>query len=112
MRSGKGNWRRCRDVDEFVEEKGSGEVGPEPGPNMMWNAKYGMHRGGMMGGSRVAGEMLLSPDEARDLAQRWLDARMPGREAGIPDAFYGYYTLHFTEGGAGGGDGEHPRPHG
>jgi len=74
----------------------SGAVGPEPGPNMMWNAKYGMHRGGRMGmmGSYTDGEMTLSPGEAQDVAQRWLDANRPGRTAGEADTFYGYYTLH------------------
>ncbi len=27
---------------ELLVDKDSGAVGPEPGPNMMWNAKYGM----------------------------------------------------------------------
>ena len=43
--------------------------------------------------------MLVSSDEARDVAQRWLDDNLPGREAGSPDQFYGYYTLHFLRDG-------------
>jgi len=84
---------------ELLVDKSSGAVTPEPGPNMMWNAEYGMHRGGMMGNSLRDGEMLVSPDEARDVAQRWLDDNLPGREAGTPDQFYGYYTLHFLRDG-------------
>ena len=42
---------------------------------------------------------MLLPDEAQDIAQRWLDANLPGRAAGNPDAFYGYYTLHFLKEG-------------
>ena len=90
---------------ELLVDKSSGAVGPEMGPNMMWNAKYGMMgsggmmgRGGMMGGS-ATGEMTLSSQEATDIAQRWLDANLPGRTAGQPDAFYGYYTLHFLKDG-------------
>jgi hypothetical protein len=84
---------------ELLVDKERGAVGPEPGPNMMWNAKYGMMgRGGMMGGY-AAYEMTLSPEEARDVAQRWLDANLPGRSAGEADAFYGYYTLHFLHDG-------------
>ena len=50
---------------ELLVDKDSGAVGPEYGPNMMWNTKYGMHRGGrmgMMGGYGYAtGEMTVSP---------------------------------------------------
>jgi hypothetical protein len=69
----------------------------------MWNAKYGMmSRGsGMMGmmGGYASGEMTLSPQEAEAVAQRWLDANLPGRTAGEADEFYGYYTLHFLKDG-------------
>lgn len=88
---------------EVLVDKSSGAVGPEPGPNMMWNAKYGMMgRGGMMGmrGGYASGSMTLSPEEAADVAQRWLDANLPGRTAGEADPFYGYYTLHFLRDGA------------
>jgi hypothetical protein len=70
---------------------------------MMWNAKYGMHRGGrmgMVGGYGYAiGEMTVSPTEAEAIAQQWLDANLRERTAGEPDAFYGYYTLHFLKDG-------------
>jgi hypothetical protein len=87
---------------ELLVDKSSGAVGPEPGPNMMWNAKYGMMgRGGMMGrmGGYSDDEMVLSPDEAQDVVQRWLEANLPGRMAGEADPFYGYYTLHFLNDG-------------
>lgn len=87
---------------ELLVDKSSGAVGPEPGPNMMWNAKYGMMRGGgMMGmmGGYADDEIVLSPDEAQDVTQRWLDANLPGRTAGEADLFYGYYTLHFLNDG-------------
>ena len=65
---------------ELLVDQDSGAVGPEPGPNMMWNAKYGMMgRGdgmiGMMGGY-ASGEMTLSPEEDEDVAQRWLVANL------------------------------------
>jgi len=90
---------------ELLVDKGTGAVGPEPGPNMMWNAKYGMMgQGGMMGrrgmmAGLATGEMTLSPTEAEEVAQRWLDANLPGRTAGEADPFYGYYTLHFLKDG-------------
>ena len=84
---------------ELLVDKDTGAVGPEPGPNMMWNAKYGMMgRGGMMAGW-ATGEMTLSATEAEEVAQRWLDANLPGRTAGEADPFYGYYTLHFLNDG-------------
>ena len=84
---------------ELLVDKDTGAVGPEPGPNMMWNAKYGMMgRGSMMGGY-TTGDMTLSPEKAQEVAQRWLDANRPGRAAGEADAFYGYYTLHFLNDG-------------
>jgi hypothetical protein len=86
---------------ELLVNKSDGSVGPEPGPNMMWNAEYGMHRGGRMGmmGGYATDEMTISPGEAEQIAQRWLDANLPGRTAGEADPFYGYYTLHFLNDG-------------
>ena len=86
---------------ELLVDKAGGDVGPEPGPNMMWNSKYGMHRGGRMGmmGGFTADVMELSPQDAEAVAQRWLDANLPGRSAGEADPFYGYYTLHYLRDG-------------
>jgi len=86
---------------ELLVNKAGGDVGPEPGPNMMWNNKYGMHRGGMMGmmGGSTTGATELSPQDAESVAQRWLDANLPGRSAGEADPFYGYYTLHYLRDG-------------
>jgi hypothetical protein len=86
---------------------------PEPGPNMMWNTKYGHMRGfgtvGMIGSSQFGGitaspdsaaEMPVSPDEAVETAQRYLDRYLPGDQVEDEvDAFYGYYTLHILRDG-------------
>jgi hypothetical protein len=85
----------------------SGALYPEPGPNMMWNVKYGhmaqggmmgrgMMGGGMMGSLRQpSGDMTVSADEAIAAAKDWLDANLPGVMAGDEaEAFYGYYTIH------------------
>lgn len=82
---------------ELLVDKYTGAVGPEYGPNMMWNAKYGMHRGGMGGmmGGGAWGTMAVSPEEALQIAQRWLDTYRPGVTVeSHADAFYGYYTIH------------------
>jgi hypothetical protein len=94
-------------------------VTPEPGPNMMWNLKYGHMAGpggfGMMmgpyGGSgtgrmmeeftppRPPADMPVSPQEAIQAVQRYLDAYLPGARAGDEaDPFYGYYTIHIMRG--------------
>jgi hypothetical protein len=92
-------------------------VYPEYGPNMMWNLKYGMMAGfggsgmmgtGMMGGMmggfarpgdtaapEVSAELPVSPEEAVESAQRYLEAYLAGTQVEeTPDPFYGYYTLH------------------
>jgi len=90
-------------------------VYPEHGPNMMWNLKYspmaggaggyGMMGPGMMGGriapsEDVSAEMPVSADEAVEAAQRYLDEALPGAEVDEhAEPFYGYYTLHVTQGG-------------
>ncbi len=84
---------------EMLIDRSAGVVYPEPGPNMMWNMKYG-HMGGMMGGwgRQQLGTMSVTPEQARDIAQRWLDKSLPGMSAAEKvDAFYGYYTIHVLE---------------
>ncbi len=85
---------------ELLVDKWSGAVGPEMGPNMMWNARYGMHRGGrwMMGGASEANT--VTPEQALDIAQRWLDANRAGVTVEEhADPFYGYYTIHTVKEG-------------
>lgn len=84
-------------------------VFPEHGANMMWNLKYNvMHGGrgyGMMNrwnrsGSIDLADMPISPEEARQIAQEYLDRLNFGLDASDEvDTFYGYYTLHTEENG-------------
>ena len=86
---------------ELLVDRNTGVVSPEPGPNMMWNTRYG-HMGGMMGGWRgqSTGAMPVTAERARDIAQGWLDRFMPGLSvAEDADAFYGYYTIHVIKNG-------------
>jgi len=81
---------------ELLIDRYTGDVSPEPGPNMMWNTSYG-HMGGMMGGwrGRQTGSISVTPERAREIAQGWLDQFLPGMSAAEQtDAFYGYYTIH------------------
>ena len=102
---------------------------PEYGPNMMWNVKYsGLNHsqmmgggggygmmGGMMGASggmmngwnfqstpsaNVSAEMTVTPEEAIEYAQAYLDANLArATAADDPTQFYGYYTLDFSKDG-------------
>ena len=89
---------------EILIDKSSGNVMQEP-PSMMWNTRYGMMAGGMMGGMMGGagfsngGPMTMTSDQAREIAQRWLDANQQGDTANAPDPFYGYFTVDFQSGG-------------
>ncbi len=91
---------------ELLANRYTGYVTPEPGPNMMWNTKYGHMAGfggmGMMGGrwNPPAGPLTVSVEQARAAAQQWLDANLPGAQlADDQMQFYGYYTLDFLKDG-------------
>jgi hypothetical protein len=94
---------------ELLADPYSGAVSPEYGPNMMWNARYGMmggagmmgSRGGVPSGMMHGGtyQMSVSASQAQQTAQRWLDRNQPGSTTEAPDTFYGYYTLHILKGG-------------
>jgi hypothetical protein len=81
---------------ELLVDRYAGNVYPEPGPNMMWNLKYG-HMGGygMMRWRGAADEtMPVTPEQAVEQAQKYLDRFNIGLTAGEAESFYGYYTLH------------------
>lgn len=104
---------------EVLVNRWTGAIVPEPGPNMMWNTKYGHMGAGMMGGAMMGApswgwggrrgyrnltesnrEMNVSPEEARTYAQEFLDERLPGTQVeDEADEFYGYYTLHVEKDG-------------
>jgi hypothetical protein len=90
-------------------------VSPEPGPNMMWNLKYGgMNHNGMMGGgfgmmgnysssatpSAVSATMPVTAAQALQAAQQYLDTALPGTQTATDaDPFYGYYTIDILRDG-------------
>ena len=86
---------------ELLVDRYTGQIYPEPGPNMMWNLKYG-HMGGwgMMrwrGSSNTA--MPVTSEQAVEQAQKYLDQLKAGLKAGEAEVFYGYYTLHIERDG-------------
>ncbi len=69
----------------------------------MWNTKYSP-MAGMMGGRYYTGNpstdaMPVSPEQAREYAQKYLDANVPGLTTAEADTFYGYYTWHTLKNG-------------
>lgn len=89
---------------EVLINKWTGVVTPEPGPNMMWNTKYGMMgqnswMGQHVGYTTPSGPMTVSADQTKQIAQEWLDQNQPGSTTEAPDKFYGYYTVHILKNG-------------
>ena len=90
---------------EMLMDRYSGGIRPEPGPNMMWNTKYGMMsgmgRGGMMRGWRSASvlDMLVTVERAGEVVAGYLNVNLPGATVEEPDTFYGYYTFHILRDG-------------
>ena len=113
---------------ELLVDSASKTAYPEHGPNMMWNLKYsglnhqymtlapGASAGvgntngmmNMMGGNGwdttvpedVSASMTVSPEQAIQNAQKYLDANVSGATAAAdPTQFYGYYTLDYEKDG-------------
>ncbi len=89
---------------ELLINKYTGSISPEMGPNTMWNTKYGMMSGGMMGGygygytSAPTTTMPVNATQATANAQQFLNANYPGTTIGDVTTFYGYYTLEALSG--------------
>lgn len=78
-----------RGAFELLVDPYTGTIHPEPGPNMIWNLKYGHMGGG-------TGDSTLTAKEARQLAQQALDANRPGAVIeGEGTSLYGYYTFDY-----------------
>jgi hypothetical protein len=107
---------------ELLVDSTSQVAYPEHGPNMMWNLKYsGINHDNMMGGNGgmmngnggnmmqgwdnttpvdVSATMTVTPEQAVQYAQKYLDANVSGATAATnPIQFYGYYTIDFEKDG-------------
>ncbi len=91
-----------RGAFEFLIDPASGIVYAEPGPNMMWNLRYGT-MGNHMGISSPTNDgdkMTITPDQAVKAAQDYLDKAQAGSKVeSTPLAFYGFYTLDILRDG-------------
>jgi hypothetical protein len=80
---------------ELLVDRYTGSISYEPGPNMMWNQKYG-HMGMI---TNPNASMSIDIQEASTYAQEWLDRNY--KDAGVEEvkAFYGYYTMDVSKNG-------------
>jgi hypothetical protein len=76
---------------EVLVDPGTGSVQVEFGPAMMWNTAYEMHR-------TRTGVAVVSGEQAKAIADRWLEANRTGEHVGDAEAFPGYYTMHTLRG--------------
>jgi hypothetical protein len=91
-----------RGAFEFLIDPNTGTVYAEPGPNMMWNLRYGSMSTAMGPGSPTqdGDKLSIAADKAVETAQAYLEKTVPG--AKVEDeavAFYGYYTLDIVRDG-------------
>jgi len=86
---------------ELLINKYTGSIYPEMGPNMMWNTKYGMMRGGILGGiyGTPTTNMPVTAAQGQTDAQTYLTTYLPGTTTGDVTTFYGYYTIEVLSGG-------------
>lgn len=89
----------------------AGWIMSEPGPNIMWNTKYGHMMGymgqGMMGRGMIGSQYKYSPtadmpideNEAQEIGREYLNQCFPGTTIEESTKFYGYYTFDFGKEG-------------
>ncbi|MEM0443836.1 MAG: hypothetical protein QXJ73_06730 [Candidatus Caldarchaeum sp.] len=81
---------------ELLVNPYTGAVYPEPGPNMMWNTKYGMQAGRRGCYAMPTTEMPVTPEQAEQIALDYLVQMFGGNvEEEHPVMFYGYYTIDY-----------------
>lgn len=75
---------------ELLVDPFTGAVSPEPGPNMMWNTKYGM-----MSPAGAVGNALTAEAAEKIATEYLLRVRGGGPYKVDASEFYGYYTLDY-----------------
>ena len=104
---------------ELAINKTTGVVTPMQGPTVMWNMKYGVSSTGMMGylyttassSGMMGGDgmmqwprgtpttnMAIGMEQAKTIAQQYLDANYTGTTVGQVTTYYGYYTMQVMRG--------------
>lgn len=77
-----------QDIAEILVDRYSGATYPEPGPNMMWNTRFGA-------GRTRAGGTDYDLAGAQKLAEDFLTGYLPGAQIQESHAMPGYYTFDF-----------------
>lgn len=77
-----------QNIAEVMVDRYSGSAYSEPGPNMMWNTRYGA-------GRTQAGSTGYDLDGAKKLAENFLTGYLPGAQIWESKAMPGYYTFDF-----------------
>jgi hypothetical protein len=82
-----------RGAFELLVDKFNGRVFPEPGPNLVWNGKYGVNANYF----GVQSPMSITVNEALKLVGEFVRRTSPGmRVQGDVSDYYGYYEFHVT----------------
>lgn len=77
-----------QNIAEVLVDRYSGSAYPEPGPNMMWNTRYGA-------GRTQAGSTGYDLAGAKKLAEEFLTGYLPGAQIMESNEMPGYYTFDF-----------------
>lgn len=77
-----------QDIAEVLVDRYSGSAYPEPGPNMMWNTRFGA-------GRTMTGGPEYDINEAKKLAGDFLTGYLPGAQVLESNEMPGYYTFDF-----------------
>lgn len=77
-----------QDIAEIIVDRYSGSIYPEPGPNIMWNTRFGAGRTG-------TGKYEYNITEAEKLAGDFLTGYLPGTQIMESKQMPGYYTFDF-----------------
>ncbi|HWQ20808.1 MAG TPA: hypothetical protein VN455_13585 [Methanotrichaceae archaeon] len=77
-----------QELAEVLVDRYSGSASPEPGPNMMWNTRFGA-------GRAQAGGLVYDLAGANKLAENFLAGYLPGARTQDSNALPGYYTFDF-----------------
>lgn len=78
-------------VGEVLVDRYTGAVYPEPGPNMMWNGRWGMMPG-------AGAPTQYDEAAAQQQAEQFLTGFLPGSSVLAGTAFPGYYTFDYGRG--------------
>ncbi len=80
---------------DLLVDKFTGAVSPEMGMSMMLNASYG---GSLYRTTSFGTSLILTPQQATDVAQSFVDRNALGYTLDTPETYPGYYKFHTTAG--------------